>query len=103
LQLRAEVLASCDEAAVRESYQGLEEEDFFDYWARLRLPAVLVRGGHSPVVPLTAVADLRRARPDIEIVTVPGAGHMVPWDNLVGFLDAVRPYLLAHVQYPSPA
>jgi N-formylmaleamate deformylase len=103
LQLRAEVLASCDEAAVRESYQGLEEEDFFDYWARLRLPAVLLRGGDSPVVPLAAVADLRRARPDIEIVTVPGAGHMVPWDNLAGFLDAVRPYLLAHVQHPSPA
>jgi N-formylmaleamate deformylase len=103
LQLRAEVLISCDEAAVRESFRGLEEEDFFEYWARLSPPVVLVRGGDSPVVPLSAVADLRRARPDIEIVTVPGAGHMVPWDNLAGFFDAVRPYLLAHVQHPSPA
>jgi N-formylmaleamate deformylase len=103
LQLRAEVLSSCDETAVLESYRGLEEEDFFDYWARLTPPAVLVRGGDSPVVPLGAVAELRRARPDIEIVTVPGAGHMVPWDNLDGFLEAVRPYLLAHVQHPSPA
>jgi N-formylmaleamate deformylase len=102
LQLRAEVLISCDEAAVRESFLGLEEEDFFEYWARLSPPVVLVRGGDSPVVPLNAVADLRRARPDIEIVTVPGAGHMVPWDNLAGFFDAVRPYLLAHVQHPSP-
>jgi N-formylmaleamate deformylase len=102
LQLRAEVLISCDEAAVRESFLGLEEEDFFEYWARLSPPVVLVRGGDSPVVPLSAVADLRRARPDIEIVTVPGAGHMVPWDNLAGFFDAVRPYLLAHVQHPSP-
>jgi N-formylmaleamate deformylase len=103
LQLRAEVLISCDEDAVRESFRGLEEEDFFEYWARLSPPVVLVRGGDSPVVPLSAVADLRRARPDIEIVTVPGAGHMVPWDNLAGFFDAVRPYLLAHVQHPSPA
>jgi N-formylmaleamate deformylase len=103
LQLRAEVLSSCDETAVFESYRGLEEEDFFDYWARLAPPAVLVRGGDSPVVPLGAVAELRRTRPDIEIVTVPGAGHMVPWDNLDGFLEAVRPYLLAHVQHPSPA
>ena len=60
-------------------------------------PVVLVRGGDSPVVPLPAVADLRRARPDIEIVTVPGAGHMVPWDQLDGFLDSVRPHLLAHL------
>jgi N-formylmaleamate deformylase len=104
LQLRAEVLSSCDETAVLESYQGLEEEDFFEYWARLAVPAVLIRGGDSPVVPLAAVADLRRARPDIEIVTVPGAGHMVPWDNLAGFLDAVRPYLIAPVQqHSSPA
>jgi N-formylmaleamate deformylase len=64
---------------------------------------VLVRGGDSPVVPLPAVADLRRVRPDIEIVTVPGAGHMVPWDALPGFLDAVRPYLLAHAAPLSPA
>jgi N-formylmaleamate deformylase len=103
LQLRAEVLVTCDEDAVRESFRGLEEEDFFEYWAQLSPPVVLVRGGDSPVVPLAAVADLRRARPDVEIVTVPGAGHMVPWDNLSGFFDAVRPYLLAHVQHPSPA
>ncbi|MGY1631252.1 alpha/beta fold hydrolase [Geodermatophilus sp. SYSU D01186] len=97
LRLRAEVLASCDETAVMETHEGFETEDFFDYWARLTQPVVLVRGGDSPVVPLAAVADLRRAQPGIEIHTVPGAGHMVPWDNLPGFLDVVRPHLLAHV------
>ncbi len=98
LELRADVLASCDETAVLETHEGFETEDFFPYWSQLTQPVVLVRGGDSPVVPLAAVADLRRARPDIEIVTVPGAGHMVPWDQLEGFLDAVRPHLLAHVQ-----
>ncbi|MCW2696631.1 MAG: N-formylmaleamate deformylase [Modestobacter sp.] len=97
LQLRAEVLASCDETAVLETHEGFETEDFFPYWAELAQPALLVRGGDSPVVPLPAVADLRRARPDVEIVTVPGAGHMVPWDALDGFLDAVRPHLLAQL------
>jgi N-formylmaleamate deformylase len=98
LQIRAEVLASCDETAVLETHEGFETEDFFSYWAQLTQPVVLVRGGDSPVVPLPAVADLRRSRPDIGIVTVPGAGHMVPWDQLDGFLASVRPYLLAHVQ-----
>ena len=98
LQIRADVLASCDETAVLETHEGFESEDFFAYWAALTRPVVLVRGGDSPVVPLPAVADLRRARPDIEIVTVPGAGHMVPWDQLDGFLDTVRPQLLAHLQ-----
>lgn len=98
LRLRAEVLASCDETAVLETHEGFETEDFFQYWAKLTAPVVLVRGGDSPVVPLPAVADLRRERPDIAIHTVPGAGHMVPWDNLPGFLDVVRPLLLAHLQ-----
>ena len=97
LQLRADVLASCDETAVLETHEGFQTEDFFAYWARLTQPVVLVRGGDSPVVPLAAVADLRRNQPGIEIHTVPGAGHMVPWDDLPGFLDVVRPHLLAHV------
>lgn len=93
LRLRAQVLASCDETAVLETHEGFETEDFFEYWARLSQPVVLVRGGDSPVVPEGAADDLRRSRPDIEIRTVPGAGHMVPWDQLTGFLDVVRPYL----------
>jgi N-formylmaleamate deformylase len=101
LRLRAEVLATCDETAVLETHEGFETEDFFPYWAELTQPALLVRGGDSPVVPLAAVADLRRARADVEIVTVPGAGHMVPWDALPGFLDAVRPYLRAQLAHPT--
>jgi N-formylmaleamate deformylase len=103
LQLRAEVLASCDETAVLETHEGFETEDFFPYWAQLAHPAVLVRGGDSPVVPLPAVADLRRARSDIRILTVPGAGHMVPWDALPAFLDAVRPHLLRQLAQPAPS
>jgi N-formylmaleamate deformylase len=98
LQLRAQVLATCDETAVLESHEGLETEDFFGYWKRLRRPVLLVRGQDSPVVPEAAAGDLRRARPDIAIVSVPDAGHMVPWDNLPGFLDAVRQPLQAELR-----
>jgi N-formylmaleamate deformylase len=90
LQLRAEVLASCDETAVLETHAGFESEDVFGYWRELRQPALLIRGGDSPVVPEAAAEDLRQANPAIDIVTVPAAGHMVPWDNLPGFLDVVR-------------
>jgi N-formylmaleamate deformylase len=98
LRLRAEVLASCDEIAVLETHEGFETEDFFEYWARLTPPALLIRGGDSPVVPSAAAAELHQIQPGIDVVTVPGAGHMVPWDNLGGFLDAIRPQLLAHAR-----
>lgn len=96
LRLRAEVLASCDETAVLETHEGFEKEDFFEYWARLTPPVSLIRGGDSPVVTSPAVAELHRSQPGFDIDTVPDAGHMVPWDNLAGFLDTVRPRLLAH-------
>ena len=102
LELRAQVLASCDETAVLESHQNFQTEDFFGYWARLTQPVLLVRGAESPVVTDAAAEDLRRARPDIDIVSVPGAGHMVPWDNLPGFFDAVRRPLQTEVGRQRP-
>jgi len=93
LQLRAEVLASCDETAIRETHAGFEVEDFFPYWEQIKLPASLIRGADSPMVPPEAAAELAAANPDVPIFTVPGAGHMVPWDNFTGFLDVLLPLL----------
>lgn len=94
LQIRAEVLASCDEQAVHETHIGFETEDFFECWRQLSPPAVLVRGSDSPVVPHQAATELREVNPAIEIIDVPDAGHMVPWDNLSGFFDAITPVLI---------
>lgn len=44
-------------------------------------------------MPLEGAAELSRARPDIGMVMVADAGHMVPWDNLAGFLRALARYL----------
>lgn len=90
LQIRAEVLATCDETAVLETHAGFETEDIFGLYARLTLPAVVVRGSDSPVLPAFAAAELRAANPAVEVLDVPGAGHMVAWDNLSGFLQAFR-------------
>ena len=36
---------------------------------------------------------LRSANPAAEVVAIVRAGHMIPWDNLPGFLEAVRTFL----------
>jgi N-formylmaleamate deformylase len=89
LQLRSEVLASCDETAVLESHTGFETEDFFDDWVRIKRPAILLRGSESPVVPAKAAADLAASNPSISIVGIPDAGHMIPWDNFSGFMNVL--------------
>ena len=93
LQLRAEVLASCNEIAVVESHAGFEAEDFFDYWSKVTRPAFLLRGAESPVVPVKAVADLAARNPNIPIFSISAAGHMVPWDNFKDFFRILRPLL----------
>ena len=49
--------------------------------ARLRMPLLLVRGARSTVVDDADVAELRRRRPDAEVVVVPDAGHSVQGDQ----------------------
>jgi N-formylmaleamate deformylase len=101
LQVRAEYLASCDETAVVETHQGFETEDFHEIFAMLSVPTLVVRGAESPVVTDAAARELAALRPDIPIEEVADAGHMVPWDNLPGFLDVVLPYLTL-VAPPTP-
>jgi N-formylmaleamate deformylase len=93
LRLRLEVLPSCDETAVLETHANFQAEDFFPFWKKLKRPAILLRGAESPVVTPSAAADLAAANTTIPIIAIPGAGHMVPWDNFRGFFEVLTPVL----------
>jgi N-formylmaleamate deformylase len=93
LALRAQWLPTCDENAVRESWLNFHREDFFPYLRRLEPPVLFMYGENSPVVPEAALAEIREARPDIEVVRIPAAGHMIPWDNSEDFLDETTRFL----------
>jgi N-formylmaleamate deformylase len=93
LRLRAEWLATCDETAVVQSYRSFHDEDFFDAWPKVPAPVLFLFGLESPVVPESALAEVRTANPRAEVVGIPKAGHMIPWDNLPAFLEAVRRFL----------
>jgi N-formylmaleamate deformylase len=68
-------------------------EDFFQYWSALRPPLKFIYGGESPVVDAAGLADVRAGNPGAEIAEIPGAGHMIPWENLEDFLSAVESFL----------
>lgn len=89
LQLRAEWLPTCDEHAVLETHRLFDLEDFFGYYSRLPAPLLFVYGKDSPVISVEGLADVRAANPSAQIVGIQGAGHMIPWENLDGFLGAV--------------
>jgi N-formylmaleamate deformylase len=99
LELRARWVATCDEDAVLESFRLFSEvEDFFTWWPQVPAPTALIYGGASPVVTAEGAREAAQANPAATILEVPGAGHMVPWDELDAFMAIVRPVLAAHVE-----
>jgi N-formylmaleamate deformylase len=93
LRLRAEWLHTCDERAVLASYEGFHTDDFHADAAQLHVPSLLITAERGDVVRDEDVAELQRATPSMQHVRVPGAGHMIPWDNAEGFYAAFGDFL----------
>ncbi|WP_269511507.1 alpha/beta fold hydrolase [Burkholderia sp. IMCC1007] len=93
LQLRAEWLHTCDERAVRATYESFHTDDFHADAARLTVPSLLITAERGDVVRDDDVAELQRATPSMRHVRVPDAGHMIPWDNAAGFYAAFGDFL----------
>lgn len=89
LDLRARWLGTCSEAAVTVTHRGFEHDDFFTMWDALESP-VLIYGERSLVVSRASIAELRRRNRRAATVAVPGAGHMLPWENYGGTMRVLE-------------
>jgi pimeloyl-ACP methyl ester carboxylesterase len=63
---------------------------------QITIPALLVHGAESDVVNLNGIDELRTRLPQLEIGTVPGAGHMIAGDRNEAFNVAIMPFLERH-------
>ncbi len=93
LELRAAWLSSCDESAVVATYRGFHNEDLMEFWPRVPTPVIFIWGGESPVVGAQVALELEVANPAAVVVRQAGAGHMLPWDDLDGFVKVARTFL----------
>jgi len=93
LALRAEWLGTCDPDAVAAVHRSFHEEDFFEHWPAVAPPVLFVWAGAAPVVGADGAAEVAAANPSARVVELPGAGHMLPWDDLEGFLAIVGDFL----------
>jgi pimeloyl-ACP methyl ester carboxylesterase len=67
--------------------------DLWDDVANVKAPMLLIRGGTSGVVSDDDVAELRRRKPDADIVTVDGAGHSIQGDKPVELAHILEEFL----------
>ena len=93
LQLRSEWLHTCNERAIVASYNGFHEDDVHADLPHLKVPTLLMVAGRGDVIRPEDLDELRRLMPSIETVHVPNAGHMIPWDDEAGFLEAFGTFL----------
>ncbi|MCO6381273.1 alpha/beta fold hydrolase [Oceanicola sp. 502str15] len=92
LALRAEWLHTCHWGAIRIAFDGFHTDDIHADLPAITKPARLVIAGGATVVDADDQAEIARLNPAIEQRTVAGAGHMIPWDDLEGFLGAVMDF-----------
>lgn len=90
--LRAEWLHTCHYGAIRTAYDGFHTDDIHADLPHLALPVRLVKAGAAPVIQPEDIAEFQALVPHAELRVVEGAGHMIPWDDLGGFLSAVMDF-----------
>lgn len=91
--LRAEWLHTCHWGAIRTAFDGFHVDDIHADLPRIALPMRLVVAGGATVILPEDEAELKSLAPQMQATRVEGAGHMIPWDDLEGFLAAVMDFM----------
>ena len=63
------------------------------HWDRIKIPALLVKGGVSDRITPEIIAEAKTRCAHVDVVEVPGANHHVTLDNPTGFVEAVNSWL----------
>jgi esterase len=70
--------------------------DWWADWLGSRCPALVLRGGHSTLLPPGLAQQMVTRRPDTRLVEFPGAGHWIHDDDPAGVARAIVEFLTHH-------
>lgn len=94
LALRAQWLHTCDVRAVTDSYEWFHTDDVFPDFSQLNdWKVALIVAGKGDVIRDEDSKEAQSLKPDLQVLGVPGAGHMIPWDDEEGFYRALGTFL----------
>ena len=91
--LRAEWLHTCYEPAIVQAHSGFHADDFQGDLPGMDVPTLLMVAGKGDVIRPEDEAEIVTLLPSVRVSHVPGAGHMIPWDDLGGFLAGFDDFL----------
>jgi non-heme chloroperoxidase len=71
----------------------IPQEQAWAYLKSISCASMLIRGANSDLFMAETAVEMQKVMQNCTLVTVENAGHLVPRDNPVGFLQAVSPWL----------
>ncbi|THF81315.1 alpha/beta fold hydrolase [Cohnella fermenti] len=74
---KAKELRECSEAAIVGSYEAMNRDPFHAYYRMLKIPALLIAAGASPLIPQEAEDELKAMNPGVGVVRYEDVGHEV--------------------------
>ena len=92
---RARWLPSCTREGVIASHEGFHTEDIFPDLPRITCPSLLVYAALGGVVAEQDADEIIAAMPQSGRIRIEGVGHMIPWDDLDGFVAAIADFIAA--------
>jgi N-formylmaleamate deformylase len=98
LRLRAEWLHTCDERAVRTSFDGFHADDIHQDLPQIAVPSLLIVAGKDDVIRTEEIDEILKLSPRMRVARVPKAGHMIAWDDERGFYQAFGDFLGAKLE-----
>jgi len=72
---------------------GFVPTELWRFVRAIKSPIIYIVGGRSTIVPLATQEELKKVLPQVEIVTIPGAGHYPSEENPMEFLKIVDAFL----------
>jgi len=93
LSLRAEWLPTCDKAAIAGSHASFHEEDVHSLLPKIECPVLLLYAENGNTVLDEDAKEIVGAIPNCSAIKIEKAGHMIPWDDLDGFVSATESFL----------
>jgi esterase len=73
---------------------GFVPTELWRFVRQIKSPIIYVLGGRSTIVPAATQEELKKALPQAEIVTIPGAGHYPSEENAKDYLAIVDKFLI---------
>jgi pimeloyl-ACP methyl ester carboxylesterase len=81
--------------ADRRVYTNFEQVPGVPLWEKIKVPALVIKGGHSTRFNPEVLAEIRARTPQVQHAEVPASDHHITLENAQGFIEVVRKFLSA--------